>query len=55
MNKIVSKLRDLSPLTYAGLTRRESMSALEQQMGHHNRSREGYVREPDTLEHRIAS
>lgn len=56
MNKpFVNKLRDLHPLTYAGLTWKPSIRAIEQEMGHHDRAADGHVREPDTLEHRIAA
>jgi hypothetical protein len=52
---IVNKLRDLHPLTYAGLGWKGSMRAIEKEMGHHDRSRDEHVREPDTIEHRIAA
>jgi hypothetical protein len=52
---IIQKLQDLYPVTRAGLTWNESMREVEQAMGQNDRSREGYVREPDTIEHRIAA
>lgn len=55
MNKIVNKLRDLQPVTYAGLTWKDSMRSIEQEMGYHGRSHEEHLREPDTMEHRIAA
>jgi hypothetical protein len=52
---IIEKLQSLYPVTRAGLSWNESMREVEQAMGYEDRGRENYVREPDTIEHRIAA